>query len=724
MFANWLFAFLALGFTAYALGGDGSIEGKDKAPYGYEDFNAFCIKNYGAEKEPLVYEKYGKELRMLPDGRWLHASENSAAIGWDTNLPAKSCVEYGETADYGNKTAEPERHFYVHLHYLTGLKPNAVYHYRLVAVDERGNRVASKDERFETKAIPGAIHVPDDLKGPPYDLNKEGAVYVLTKDIIADDTAFRVKADNVTLDLNGHLVVYNNKAKKPETWKFEDYYAKADYGVFVTSTVNATASATEVGHPRNGTRILNGRIEQGAGDDRASKADTVGFNPILIKSSAQYEVAGVSLAYGSSQMIGLHSFWCPDTEVKIHHNVFLDRGSDILWRHGTGCGALMIDPEKSGGVHHNLVKRTRQSGLRGSRRLDNNEIYVDSFTINAFGCVLANDSEAHGNRIFGTGFNFFAVGSTGFSGQKVGDKNLKFHDNFIHIVGHDTSARWINHEKWGDINTLSGLRVTTYGNGGAPRENLEYWNNLIVLTGTENCELRGTEFISDVSVKHVVAHDNIVKVEVRDEKTKRAACLVAQGHHEKADSLPIVYKDNTLISNICHIRFGDAYAWGNTHHFIGCKFVKIGNNPKYHTFAFGGYYWNFGHIVRDAEFGPGTAYNDVLWGPTEEQSNYSVEWTLAITTAPKASVRIADKTGKEVFAGEADEKGAVSVPLRQCTIHPPKVRKQAKCAEGEGETGGVEETFTPHTVTITKDGKTATKSITMDKKQTVELKPE
>jgi hypothetical protein len=222
----------------------------------------------------------------------------------------------------------------------------------------------------------------------------------------------------------------------------------------------------------------------------------------------------------------------------------------------------------------------------------------------------------------------------------------------------------------------------------------------------------------------VVIHDNIIKVEARDEKTKRAACLVAQGHHDMADALPIVYRENTLISNICHIRFGDAYGKGNNHHFIGCKFVKIGDNPNYHTFAFGGSYWNFGHIVRDCEFGPGTAYNDVLWGPTGGQSNYSVEWTLSVKTAPKASVRIADKTGKEVFAGEADDKGALAVPLRQCTIHPPKARKHWPCVEGEGETGGEEETFTPHTVTITKDGKTATKIFTMDKKQTAELKPE
>ncbi len=51
------------------------------------------------------------------------------------------------------------------------------------------------------------------------------------------------------------------------------------------------------------------------------------------------------------------------------------------------------------GVHHNLVKRTRQSGFAG-REVYNNEVYIDSYVTNAFG---VGGGEVHGNRVFGGG---------------------------------------------------------------------------------------------------------------------------------------------------------------------------------------------------------------------------------------------------------------------------------------------------------------------------------
>jgi len=49
----------------------------------------------------------------------------------------------------------------------------------------------------------------------PATLDKENAVYFLTKDVTADGTAFTIVEDNVTLDLGGRTVVYN--AKPSET---------------------------------------------------------------------------------------------------------------------------------------------------------------------------------------------------------------------------------------------------------------------------------------------------------------------------------------------------------------------------------------------------------------------------------------------------------------------------------------------------------------------------
>jgi len=177
----------------------------------YEAFNQFCIRNFGAEKEPLIYEKFGKDLKFIPEGAWRHVSENAACIAWETNLPAKSHVEYGETERYGRKTPVEERHFYLHVHHLRGLETGKTYHYRVVSVDERGNRIAGDDATLRPAKVPAAIYLPGEKGKPPYDLDKAGATYVLTEDIVADSTALRIKAENVTLDLNGHTVTFNDK---------------------------------------------------------------------------------------------------------------------------------------------------------------------------------------------------------------------------------------------------------------------------------------------------------------------------------------------------------------------------------------------------------------------------------------------------------------------------------------------------------------------------------
>ena len=58
-----------------------------------------------------------------------------AAIAWETNLPAKTYIEYGPTTSYGQKTNQPERFFYTHLHYLKDLDNNKTEVYSSVAED-------------------------------------------------------------------------------------------------------------------------------------------------------------------------------------------------------------------------------------------------------------------------------------------------------------------------------------------------------------------------------------------------------------------------------------------------------------------------------------------------------------------------------------------------------------------------------------------------------------
>jgi hypothetical protein len=157
-------------------------------------FTEFCRTHFGAEKEPLAYAMFGRDLKVMDGGDWTHASVGSACLAWETSLPATTHVEFGRTKDYGQTTARSERPFYIHVHYLRDLQPDTAYHYRLVSVDERGNRVTSEDRMITTRGLAGVIALPGDLPGPPYKLAEAHATYVLTQDFTA---AWRMSSSRV-----------------------------------------------------------------------------------------------------------------------------------------------------------------------------------------------------------------------------------------------------------------------------------------------------------------------------------------------------------------------------------------------------------------------------------------------------------------------------------------------------------------------------------------------
>lgn len=638
----------------------------------YRKFTDFCTANFGAEKEKLVYSVFGDELRLSDEGLWVHESETSAAISFETNLPAKAHVEYGKTAAYGEKTDKAERHFYVHLHRLKDLQPQTEYHYRLVATDERGNRITSPDRTLKTRRLTDAVRIPQDLPGPPYELTGAGKTYLVTEDLTIEGHAFDVKANNVTLDLGGHTVIYDSREWGPiKSGNFWDWIRGAKYGVRASKIT--------------GLKILNGAIRQGAGND-AAQANSIGYNPIYLKTCSGSEIAGLELVYSGPQQIGIYNHW-GGNDSEVHHNVFLDLGTKITNRHGAGSRPLLLGKDVSGvKVHHNLVKRTRQGGLSGSE-VYHNEVCMDSWATNSFGVSVSNGGKAYGNRVMGGGYHVCAFGW---------GNGLTISGNFVHLRAEMfPENRW---QEYGKAASVNGMRLTQYSGSKKPYHNNRYHDNVIVINAKDGRQVRGVQIFSDPHVKDFVFQDNTVKVTAEDEKTKRASCIVAQGLHDRADEhLPVLYKDNTFISNVCHVRFGDDYGVGSNHRFINCRFVKIGDLPGYHAFVFPRVtYPSKNHVVRDGVFRDGAAVGDVLWqgGPHHD---LAVEWSLTVRTVPGAKVTVADKAGKQVFAGEADGEGRVVTPLTQY-VHAPSGKTMA----------------TPHTVAIEKDDQRETRKVTMD----------
>jgi chitodextrinase len=78
-------------------------------------------------------------------------TQTSAVVGWTTNEPASTTVEYGLTTAYGSSVAGAAA-VTSHGVSLSGLTAQTLYHFRVSSQDAAGNLVTSGDYTFTTQA--------------------------------------------------------------------------------------------------------------------------------------------------------------------------------------------------------------------------------------------------------------------------------------------------------------------------------------------------------------------------------------------------------------------------------------------------------------------------------------------------------------------------------------------------------------------------------------------
>ena len=727
-------------------------------------FNNFALSHFGAKHAAQVNELWGNELKIMDevDSLWSHISETSAAFAWSTNLPAISHIEYGVDQTLGLTTQVSSRYFYNHLHYLTDLLPDQTYYYQWVSLDENGEKHYGELEHFITATPANVIRIPDDLedKTLPYILEQPNTTYLLTQDINANAGAMIIKAAPITLDLGGHTINYamQTLSSAPDETNIQD---PNNSGIGITRDFYYYGYEKLEKDQAGTLKIINGKILQGDADNIGSSKGRL--NPVLINNQKDIEIAGLSLKFHSPQSAGLFLRYASG-EVNIHHNIFDDNGSAILDRHGGGGARSLqftygLDEGNDFNVHHNLVKRTRQNGIGSARRIHHNEIYVDSWSTNSFaiqptgGALNPSDvdkyaprtvskfggASVHNNKIFLTGHHAIGIAWS--------TKAARVHDNFIHMEGINAGKnRW--YEAFGDNNSLNGLRMTSYGQGGYYRDDLQFFNNVIVGNARHGSNVRGTELFSDSEIYNtVVSHSNMtindedpsndgynaqrkvvssINVQGVTKKTNPALilrdkiqvekegklvncddlplldksslwCILSDDERKQLSHQTITYDHLILSSNTANIRFGDYYGVGDNALLTNVIFKKVGNNPNYHTIVFDGGYWSDGHVIRDAIFEEGTAYDDVFWRRTGSYSAYSIEWTLSITPQEgDGSIEIFDKNDDVVFEGRCNGE-PLRVPLKQSEIRPLGYLEH----NGSGDSHKHEELMhTPHKVII------------------------
>jgi hypothetical protein len=588
----------------------------------------------------------------------------------------------------------------------------------------------SEDRAFKTKNISNAVYLPGDMGKPPYTLNKPNTVYLVTEDIVADRTAFEIQADNIVLDLGGHTVTHGNQL-------VDDL----DHEVLEQSGVGVRRKGSSL--KQSGIKVYNGIIKQGDAEnntdyyaaknmvrpdeERKNKLEknmNNGFSNIELSFCDDVEIAGVTVEYRWHQTWGMR-FENAFGKYNVHHNVCLDKGTQMFSRHGAGgarsigfwgsaAGDLNHD-DNDIQIHHNLIKRTRQNGLNVAQRIFENEIYVDSWVVNSFAISPhQRNSEVYENQIFLTGYYGCGI--------LWATSDFNAHHNFIHMESISTMIERPHRgrrliEDWGEQDVLAGMRLTNYSKGGQQRENLTYSDNVIIGRCRGDVEMRGTEFYSDYSIRNLVCKDNIIKIIAEDTLVRKAACVDTQGaFNDRSKHLPLYYISCTLISNRCNVRFGDEYGQGSNHQFIDCKIIKSGDHPHYHTFEFDGHSSVFNHLLLDCEFTGGAKYNDVCWTNTQSLSNYRIGWTLTLETVPDAIVTISDKNGNEAFTGNTGKDGKISVPLIQSMIRPVEWGPDEEEVEVMKKFQYQEERFNPYSVKVEKDGRQKSQTFLLKEK--------
>ena len=573
-----------------------------------EEFFNMRLDFFLPESEPLIKETFGTQLRFEDDAFWEYESYFSRAVSFATNLPTLAKIEYGPDTRYGFTTEQTESYYYQHLFHLTGLEPGNTYHYRIKAKGSDGQLLISRDYTFTTPAVPAdTILIPQDLENPslPYKLTGNDKNYLLTQDIFAPNGGIVLGGNNVTLDLGGHTIVYDNQ---PNTIINEHMTTNATDLMYHEDTTSGVRCG--MWNFRN-QKVLNGIIIQGANGGTGLYGH--GYNPILFTHTADTEIAGITVDYYGDSINGIMS----DADNYIHHNVVYDRGYVIDNRHQQ-MRAITVNGLYNNVISYNSVRRCRQTGIAGSRECRGNEVYGDSFAPNSYLIGYNSNSISTHNKIFGLGYNPIGIGGGTSTGAVASN-------NFIYLHAWAPSKR---DDEYDRLSGVVGFRWQVYGDeefrGVNWDDNLFTGNVIVAKAWPGAAYIRALWVSQSQHANGNSIENNIVKVEAMSEDINSgdvSYCFTCIDLNTMDD---VLYREdfdfstytaspstmiagNRFITNMSYLVCGTAYATGSNAALYRNTFERIeGYDNHYMPFRLG--YWYLTAInnrIIDSITGPG-----------------------------------------------------------------------------------------------------------------------
>lgn len=161
---------------------------------------------------------------------------STAEISWETDEPATSVVEYGQTDAYGSTAGSATEYVKNHSVTLTDLSSVTTYHYRIVTSDGTGNEAFSDDAEFTTTDV-----------------------FVISNLVITPEEASVYEKVTVSVDITNHAVV----TRTYEIWLKIDGESEESKEIVVNAGDTDTISFTPLVIERVGSYLIEiGELEQ------------------------------------------------------------------------------------------------------------------------------------------------------------------------------------------------------------------------------------------------------------------------------------------------------------------------------------------------------------------------------------------------------------------------------------------------------------------------------
>jgi hypothetical protein len=495
-------------------------------------------------------------------------------------------------------------------------------------------------------------------------LSGAGTTYVLQQDISAPGTCLSIQANNITVDLNGHSILYATAGGE-----------QPRYGILAQSCWDTTLAGNPCGGTADRLTVINGSITQAKSAPPYSHAIRLGqingTNHLTVH-DVTFEVSSISSIPIFTTFLGADSAIYANTfhnNVTTIHNRHQIEGATIKFANDQGN-------QRGQSIHDNKIFGGAQGGIfsasPGTKFFNNtirqNGRYSNDFSIYAWG----NDSEVSNNilePLSGRGIQI-AGGSSSVNGHGQGARGASVHDNKINVIELKQNCDYSAGMTACNVCELGGAYGIQFDDGA---EHGTVVHNSI-LARADECQASGLR-VTEVGLGDV-SHDNTYTAQLVGSRTGQAYGISLAMTNKAPDSV-FTSQDDSFTADTALV-FIDWGAAGGGLHCIRCTLAKGPNaSPNFHTFDWGPY--NTGESrnlhFQDTVFLSGANKDDSkmsVINSNHPYAEYFIDWTLTLTVQDQsgkpvfgATVIINDAVKEKVFEGVTDAKGEISTVLNE-----------------------------------------------------------